>query len=203
MPHILTAFDRYPDEAAIIGRMMAGYGELEFGMCLCMSEALGSLSVAARVLFRSRGEEHRISTADAILYPWYESFGISKSWEIVRRAISWCKGTRNQYSHCHWRADELNGLFFTHIEKGAKSASGEVILEFLHVDVPLLEQQEDYFHFAQQGILFIRDEQRRQAGQLKSHDWKAPEERQPPPRHNPPEKHPIHSTSTDDEMPPK
>lgn len=38
--HILPAFDRYPAEAAIIGRMLAGYGELEFGVCVCMKEAL-------------------------------------------------------------------------------------------------------------------------------------------------------------------
>src|ERR1700738_2356229 len=63
---IMPAFHVYHQEAAIIGRLLAGYGELEFLLCRCVAATLGGdLSKATRILFRSRGEEHRISAADA------------------------------------------------------------------------------------------------------------------------------------------
>jgi hypothetical protein len=187
---IMPAFVRHPKEAAIIGRMLAGYGELEFLMCLCLSEVLGDTSQAARILFRSRGEEHRISTADAILRPAYEKHSLLEPWTRVRRAMGWCKTTRNRYSHCHWLDDEENGLFFTHIEKRAKTLSGEISLEFFHVDELLLGQQEAHFRYAGDGLVYLRAEHRRKLGKSRRHAHEEPAEKEPPP-HNPPEEHPL------------
>jgi hypothetical protein len=71
---IMPAFQRYPNEAAIIGRLLAGYGELEFLLCLVLSEAVVDLSTAARLLFRSRSEDHRLSCADALLRPMLDGY---------------------------------------------------------------------------------------------------------------------------------
>jgi hypothetical protein len=36
----MPAFGRFPEEAGIIGRLFAGYGEIEWGLHLCSGEAL-------------------------------------------------------------------------------------------------------------------------------------------------------------------
>ncbi len=66
MAHIMPAFDRYPKEAKLIGRILAGYGELEFGLCHCVGQARNDLDMVLKVMFRARGEKQRIETADAI-----------------------------------------------------------------------------------------------------------------------------------------
>jgi len=188
----MPAFLRHPEEAAIIGRMLAGYGELEFLLCMCMRHALGgNLSKASRLLFRSRGEEQRLSIADAILRPFYEEHGLEQIWVGARRAIGSCKELRNQYSHCHWFDDDELGLFFTNLEKGAKTPSGEIIIEFLHIDVPLLQRQEAYFRYAGNHLIYLENEQRRLAGNLRKNPFQVPPATDKPPRHNPPELHPI------------
>jgi hypothetical protein len=186
----MPAFHSYPNEAAIIGRLLAGYGELEFLLCYCLAEVAGDLSTASRIFFRNRGEEYRISLADAILRPVYEKHDLVGTWENVRRALQECKAIRNQYSHCHWLNDP-NGLFFTNLEKGARSLSGTITLKFFPLDVPVLQQQERYFRLTGDGLCYLRDEHRLRCGKSKSHPWLAPEETPPPPRHNPPEKHKI------------
>src|SRR5215210_3641414 len=115
---ILPSFARYPAEAAIIGRILAGYGELEFELATCVGECVQGTRTAFRILFRTRGESARILTADAILRSIYEENGLADAWEITRQGMVWCKNTRNRYAHCHWYDDE-GGLFFTHIEKAA------------------------------------------------------------------------------------
>jgi hypothetical protein len=193
---IMPAFWPYPKEAAIIGRILAGYGELEFLLSMVLAEAVGDLSIASRVLFRTRGEEHRLSTADALLRPYVEKHALLESWERVRRATNWCKTTRNQYAHCHWLNDGGHGLFFTHIEKAAKSPTGMVNLEFFHVDVPLLTKIEEHFAYAALGLCYLRGELKLRTGKIQSHPFQAPGEKEAPPRHSSPGKHRLQSKVT-------
>jgi hypothetical protein len=187
---IMPAFHAYKDEAAIIGRLLAGYGELEFLLCHCLGVVAGNLSTACRIVFRNRGEEGRISTADAILRPHYEQHNLIEAWDLVRRNLQECKAIRNQYSHCNWLNDP-NGLFFTNLEKGAKSLTGNITQQFCHLDVPVLSQQEDYFRSTGDGLCYLREEHRVRIGKIQNHPWPAPGETPPPPRHNPPGKHRI------------
>jgi hypothetical protein len=191
-PIIMPAFHTYHIEAASIGRLLAGYGELEFLLARCVSVATGDLSTAGRVLYRSRSEEHRISSADALLMPHYEKYNLVEIWQRVRRGLSWCKGTRNQFSHCQWLNDP-GGLFFTNVEKGAKSVSGKIKLEFFHVDTVLLTEHERHFRWTGDGLCYLHEQHSVLAGRPQTHTWPVPAERQPPPRHNPPEKHSIQS----------
>ena len=62
MPHqapdyspILPAFLRYPDEAAILGRLVAGYGELEYELGECLAVTTVDSDAARRDLFLVRG----------------------------------------------------------------------------------------------------------------------------------------------------
>jgi hypothetical protein len=193
---IMPAFHKYPQEALMIGRLLAGYGELEFLLCLALAEAVDDLSTASRILFRSRSEEHRLSSADALLRPILNRYQLTDHWDRVRRAVYWCKTTRNQFAHCHWLDDGGHGLFFTHIEKAAKRLDGPVKLEFFHVDVPLLEQIETHFAYAGLGLCYLRAEVELRRGKLQSHPFPVPEEKEAPPRHSPPEEFPLRSKVT-------
>jgi hypothetical protein len=188
---LMPAFIEHPKEAAIIGRMLAGYGELEFLLAFCMQDPMGSLSKATRLLFRNRGEQQRILIADAILHPLYEECGLQDVWLKARGAINTCRTFRNQYSHCHWRDEKDLGLFFTNLEKGAKTAPGMIALEFFHVDVPLLAKQEAFFRYAGNHLMYLEVEQRVRAGKLRTNPFAVPERLEVPARYNPPDQHPI------------
>lgn len=190
---IMPAFRAHPKEAEIIGRLLAGYGELEFLMAMCVAECVGGLSTASRLLFRNRGEEHRISIADAVLVPYCDKFNLLEEWEIVRRGLSWCKQTRNQFSHCHWYDDGPGELFFTNIEKAAKTKLGEAKLAFFHVDVSLLNLHEAYFRWTGDGLVYLRARIRELLGRPVSDSFLCPTEMPQPPRHNPPSRHPLQS----------
>ena len=60
---IMPGFDRFPAEASIIGRLLAGYGELEFELCRCVAAVTIDLDAAIRAMFKDRGEYKRIQTA--------------------------------------------------------------------------------------------------------------------------------------------
>jgi hypothetical protein len=49
---IMPAFDRFVEEGNIIGRLLAGYGELELEMCACVAAVTNDLDAAIRKLNR-------------------------------------------------------------------------------------------------------------------------------------------------------
>jgi hypothetical protein len=196
VPQIMPAFQRHPAEAAIIGRILAGYGELEFLLSMLLGSVVGDLSTANRVLFRGRGEEARLLIADALVRPAMEKCSFQETWTRIFRAMFHCKRIRNQYAHCHWLDDGNNGLFFTQIEKAAKTRSGSITLKFLHVDTPLLESQEAYFHFVDFGLCYLREVVLMQNGKIRNHTFPPPGEKQAPPLHNPEAEHPLESKVT-------
>ena len=61
---IMPCFDRFPEEGNMIGRLLAGYGELELELCRCVAVINGDLDAAIRAILRERGEQKRIGKAD-------------------------------------------------------------------------------------------------------------------------------------------
>jgi hypothetical protein len=180
---IMPAFDRYPVEAAIIGRLLAGYGELEYDLADCLGAVIDDQNTAFRAMFRTRSEEYRIWTADALLRPAFQRLELTNFWERTRRALSKCKEIRNQYAHCHWHEDK--GLHFTHIEKAAKTQAGMLMLDFWPVDAKLLKRQEEFFRYTERCLTYLRAEHQKLTAKIENHPWPAPEEIQPPPLHSP------------------
>ena len=64
MSTIMPGFDRFPKEGDLIGRLLAGYGELELEMCACLAATTDDLGGAIKKLFGVRGERKRIQQAD-------------------------------------------------------------------------------------------------------------------------------------------
>jgi len=64
---ILNAFLNFPNEAAIIGRLLAGYSDLEVGMMHCAQVVRDDLDTVLKTMFRTRGETQRIDVAAVLL----------------------------------------------------------------------------------------------------------------------------------------
>lgn len=152
----MPAFSRFEEEGKIVGRLVVGYGEIEYLWMLCLSEAVGDdINKATRALFRSRSEAQRLEVGDALMRDYYASIGLADKYSTTFGAIKHCKKIRNQYAHCHWHDTPSDGLKFTYLEKAAKSREGNTTLRFYPIDAELLREQEDYFVFTTDCLVYL------------------------------------------------
>ncbi len=186
---LMPALHRFPDEAARIGRIVAAFGEIEFILAMCLGEVLCDPDAARRAIFRLASGRARIDTLDALLRPTYEKIGRKTEYADMLTAVRYCQRIRNQYAHCHYGDQTTAGLFLTNLQDAAeKSESFEY--QWRHVDVPLLDQQEHYFLYAQLCLQFLLDECRFRSGRTGvPHSYPWPTKREQPPLHNPPSQH--------------
>jgi len=66
---LMPAFQRFPKEADIIGRLLVGYGEVDFTFALLAAKIYGDEDTIMRAIFRMRTEAGRITLADALMAP--------------------------------------------------------------------------------------------------------------------------------------
>lgn len=116
---ISPAFDRYPEEAALAGRIVLSYGELELLVATCLATILPLPDTANRLMFRIIGERARILAADSLMYKMYQGSGLGGEYGIAIGAVRECAKIRNQYAHCHWTDHPTAGLFFTDLQDPA------------------------------------------------------------------------------------
>jgi hypothetical protein len=188
MPSILLPFDRFPKEAAIIGRLLAGYSTLELDLMHCVSMVRDDLDAALKTMFRARGETQRISIADALGRNYYRDHKLGTDFEMVISAMRYALKIRNQYSHCIWYDDNTGHLAFVNLEEVAEANDRVTDLGDLtvsHVDLPLLKAQEAYFIFVDRGLAWANHEGRRRAGTLSNHTIVRPRQMKRPPLHIP------------------
>lgn len=182
---IMPAFMAFPNHAAIIGRILAGYGELEYLFASCFAATLGDRQSGIRAFFRIKGEDSRIQITSAIMRPKFDSVGMKDVYNETLGAMRWCKGTRNQYAHCHWAYDIEDGLYFTDFDKAVKTETGDIMLHVEHLDLEILKQQEAYFRYTLDLLRYLEPEYRKRVGELPSHRYEAPSVKTQPPRHSP------------------
>jgi hypothetical protein len=147
---VMPAFQRFPDEAAIIGRLLAGYAELEIDLLHCVSQVREDFDATLKAMFRIRSETSRINIADALGRQLYHRLGLRSDFEIAVSAMRYCLKIRNQYAHCNWYDDRSGRLAFVNVEEIAKEnqfISGFDSLTRRYVDVPTLQEQERYFAY--------------------------------------------------------
>ena len=97
----MPSFLRFPKEAEIIGRLLAGYGEIEYDLSCCLEAAINDGETARRSMFRVRGEKQRIDVADALMRHKYKDSNLLAEYDEAIAATHSCRKIRNQYSHCH------------------------------------------------------------------------------------------------------
>jgi hypothetical protein len=204
MPGTLTpAFDRYPKEAAIVGRLLAGYAELEFQLGLCAERALrksehpgypesvphkaDNRHVALKALYRLRSESGRLQVADALARSEYTYLGLEAPYADAIGAIRHCLKIRNQFAHCHWGTDPYIGLIFTDLEENARGV-GDFTFDstWRSIDLALLQLQEAYFEYTMRCLEFIHGEFRVRAKMASSHPHAKPTKTLQPLLYKPP-----------------
>jgi hypothetical protein len=140
---LMPAFHRYSQEGAIIGRLLAGYGELEYTLSGCLGRVLEDIERAQRTLFVIRGEINRLRIAEELTrYPYFQK-RLGAEFTETMSAMGRCREIRNQFAHCHFADHATAGLFFTSLEKSTKDTE-LWDMEWSHVDVALLRSQEAY-----------------------------------------------------------
>jgi len=164
---ILKAFLKFTDEAALIGRMLAGYADLEVNLMHCTQVVRDDLDTVLKVMFRTRGETQRIDVAVALGRQHYRDLDLGTQYEMAVGAVRYCLRIRNQYAHCIWWDDNSGQLAFANLEEVAKENERLVNLKGLtvhYVDIPLLQSQLAYFEYADSLLKWTNWEGRARAG---------------------------------------
>jgi hypothetical protein len=180
------ALARHAKEAAIIGRMVVGFGELEFMACNLAADAAQGFPVVMKMLYRLRATSARINSADLLMQPAFELIGLWMEQQEAMKVLNYCLRIRNQYAHCNW-GDDSSGLFFADVQDTASRSGGEWYHDYKHVDVPLLDAQEAYFAHARRWLFFLEHclTVSRAPSELKRKPRiQAPPEQPQPPMHN-------------------
>jgi hypothetical protein len=184
----MPCFDRFPKEGDLIGRLLAGYGELELEMCACVAATTDNLSGAIKTLFGVRGEYNRIKKADAIMKTRYGSAGLASKYNRTMANMDWCRVVRNQYAHCNWYDTTAEGLCFVDLEHTAKlkRTIRSVTVHRYPIDDALLKRQEAYFAYVRACYWHLSEAYRAAQGKVSKggpqHAW--PPLLARPPKHN-------------------
>lgn len=148
--------------------MLAGYGELEYLLAVCLGYVLGDRDRGIQTYFRIISESTRLTTADSLMRKPLLSVGLGNQYAEVRGAFKYCLKLRNTYAHCHW-ADwpRKPGLYYVNLQEATKSADS-VNYTWYHVDEALLSRQEVYFSYAGACVDFLGTKLRYEAEKLKA-----------------------------------
>jgi len=84
---ILGAFDKFPSEAVIIGKLLAGYTTLEIGLMNCVQIVRDDFDTVLKAMFRTRSERQRIDIADAFGRHYYHAHNLGTQFEMAVSAV--------------------------------------------------------------------------------------------------------------------
>lgn len=179
---VLPVFVQFSEQGTIIGRLLSSYGDLEFDLCTCVGMAVDDRDMVLKVMFRARGEQHRIHIADAIGRKAFRALNLETQFVDTVGGLQHCRKIRNQFSHCNWLDDNTGDLAFVNLEEIAKQHTVAEIssLTTRHVTVALLQEHEEFFGFISDCLAFLNYEAQRLAGRLSSHPFSMPPKMQPP-----------------------
>jgi hypothetical protein len=127
---MMPAFSDWPQHAAVIGRILAGYGELEFRLSKLVGYAMSAgveysagHRKALRALFEQRGEAARLKHAHLLVAGEMRKVVSSPRrnvYEDAKKAMDECREFRNMFAHCHFdtlkHGRSTDGLFFVELE---------------------------------------------------------------------------------------
>jgi hypothetical protein len=156
---LMPCFDKGQglDESTVLARLLAGYGEIELQMCMCLIVVEGDIDTPIRAIFEKTGAERRIKKGRKALRTEYAKAGLLTELAVALADLDWCRQIRNQYSHCQWFWIASRGLCFVNLEELAKQPNiiTSVTAKTHRIDVPLLEKQEEYFWYVKQCFMHL------------------------------------------------
>jgi hypothetical protein len=184
---IMPVFKSFQEEGKIVGRLLAGYGELEFRLFGCLAATMDNDADALRIIFGVRRAESRIQRADKQMRGAYRNVGLHADYLEAIADLNWCRLLRNQYAHSHWyegrtKTNRKFGLSILNLEKSAEAAvSGPFMTRRDYINIGLLHQQEEYYIYLSDCLLFLEMEYQRLVEKIPGHSYVRPT-RMPRPR---------------------
>jgi hypothetical protein len=179
--------DNFPEEAEIIADLLLGFGDLEFLTISLIAEAITGrdYSVAARILYRLRGANDRLNVADALLRPTMNDLKLLGQYCQWLGAMRRCRVIRNQYAHCGWDQDSKGRLTFCDLEETGASVEGSAVLTYEPIELGLLKEQQAFFAYTYQLVLWLMNELRFRKDRRRRHKTRYPKSRAVPKLHSP------------------
>jgi hypothetical protein len=173
----------HPNEAGRIGRMLAGYSELEFGLFACINAATEEYDSLFKSMFRTRGETQRLDIADALGRHKFALIALKTDFEMALGGIRRCLKIRNQYAHSHWFADERRLAFIDMEEQAQQNAlltrsNTKLTLRLLTPE--LVEQQENFFDYVDYLLLWIQSAAEVKRGLAQENEYEKPKQEAQP-----------------------
>jgi hypothetical protein len=165
----MAPFSKFTQEGDTIGRLLAGYSNIDVSLFHAVHVATGDFDTALRKMFGKRGESKRIEAAEKLGLPEYQRLKLATDFKKALRAMRYCLEIRNQYAHWVWWDDHTGQLAFANVEDLTKYKSrltGFGKLTAHHVDAALLKAQEAYFVYANDLLLWVNYEGRFKRGKL-------------------------------------
>jgi hypothetical protein len=167
----MPEFHKKIKNAGSVGRLVTGYGELEFVLAWCAGTAwacqrppkagvtppqhrIAGEHEGLRRIFAIRGETNRFNAAKKLIRPVAVSAGVGNDYIEIMGSFKSCLRVRNTFAHCHWYGTKKRGLFFVDLEEAAKS--GPIFpLKVRHADTTTLEMIETYFVYTKECLDYL------------------------------------------------
>lgn len=162
---LLVPFDRFANEAALVGKMLTGYAVLEIDLMHCVNAVRHDENAVLKAMFGARGEKRRIDVADDLGRALFEGLGLRDDFALGIAAMDHCRQIRNQYAHCVWWDNNTPRLAFRAVEEIARLDENVRLADLhpAHVTVPFLQDQLSYFEYTDDLLIWlIRDSRRLQ-----------------------------------------
>jgi hypothetical protein len=160
---IMAPFSKFSKEGDTIGRLLAGYSNIEVSLFHAVHVATGDFDAALKKMFGIRSESKRIKAAEKLGLPEYQRLKLATDFEKALRVMRYCLKIRNQYAHWVWWDDNTGKLAFANVEdltKYKRKVKDFGKLKARHVDAALLKAQEAYFVYADELLLWVNYEGR-------------------------------------------
>lgn len=149
---INPAFIAYPDEAALLGAMIIGYGELDLSFAHMAGLVVGQTYAVLDACHSVRSESARLDIAHALAAAAFKRANLESEYTYTHASTRFCLRLRNQFTHSQW-ADMDEGLSFTNAEGAFKAPLTKIAWK--RIDLDLLKKQEAYFEHTRLCILTL------------------------------------------------
>jgi hypothetical protein len=146
------ALHLFPKEAALVGLLVAGYGELDICLGHVCGLAVGDKYAVLEALNKVSSEQARIEIANSLAKHILEAKGFGTKFGEAVGAINLCRKIRNQYAHAQWLGVD-GKLGFVRAESINWRDKNSIRWSTLTVSV--LENQEAYFEYTRKCLIWL------------------------------------------------
>jgi hypothetical protein len=146
---INPAFINYPEEAALLGAMVIGYGEIDLSFAHMAGLVVGQTYAVLDACHAVRSETARLDVAHALAAGAFKRVNLEDEYTYTHAAVRHCLRIRNQHAHSQW--GDLEGLHLSNAERAFSQPLKPI--EWKPITLELLKQQEAYFEHTRLCVL--------------------------------------------------